>query len=206
MAWSMRPRVNGCSHARRWLFVEEKGPFAKSVGGETVALRVADSDNNALLVVASKSHRDQATDDYINKYNVKNPAVPARLQVLPCSYRRGGSLPTGWSHDGVGHARQPLEWALWTVLRSRSQSAATQELPTLLLAMATQRLRGIGVCRLHLGAQTPAIWNRCNPPTATVLDDRAWRIGQRRRRGRGKVATTTTALRRPLKGSGRRWL
>lgn len=52
--------------------VEEKGPFAKDVAGETVALRVADSDNNALLVVASKSHRDQATDDYINKYNVKD--------------------------------------------------------------------------------------------------------------------------------------
>ena len=33
---------------------------------------VADSDNDALMVVASKSHRDQATDDYINKYNVKD--------------------------------------------------------------------------------------------------------------------------------------
>ncbi|MCG7623832.1 3'(2'),5'-bisphosphate nucleotidase CysQ [Epibacterium sp. Ofav1-8] len=52
--------------------VEEKGPFAQDVVGETSALRVADSDNAALMVVASKSHRDQATDDYINKYNVKD--------------------------------------------------------------------------------------------------------------------------------------
>ena len=35
-------------------------------------IRVADADNGALMVVASKSHRDQATDDYINKYAVKD--------------------------------------------------------------------------------------------------------------------------------------
>lgn len=52
--------------------VEEMGPFIKGTPGETKAIRVADSDNEALLVVASKSHRDQATDDYINKYAVKD--------------------------------------------------------------------------------------------------------------------------------------
>ncbi|MEC9196432.1 MAG: 3'(2'),5'-bisphosphate nucleotidase CysQ [Pseudomonadota bacterium] len=52
--------------------VEEMGPFAKEAAGETKAIKVADSDNSALMVVASKSHRDQATDDYINKYAVKD--------------------------------------------------------------------------------------------------------------------------------------
>lgn len=52
--------------------VEETGAFDPDTIGETKAIRVADSDNSALMVVASKSHRDQATDDYINKYAVKD--------------------------------------------------------------------------------------------------------------------------------------
>ncbi|MBU2981057.1 3'(2'),5'-bisphosphate nucleotidase CysQ [Lentibacter algarum] len=52
--------------------VEEDGPFDKKSAGVTRAISVADSDNAALLVVASKSHRDQATDDYINKYAVSD--------------------------------------------------------------------------------------------------------------------------------------
>ncbi len=52
--------------------VEEQGPFAKETTGTAAPIKVADSDNGALMVVASKSHRDQATDDYINKYNVKD--------------------------------------------------------------------------------------------------------------------------------------
>ena len=52
--------------------VEEIGPFERSGIGSTQVLQVADSDNSALMVVASKSHRDQATDDYINKYAVKD--------------------------------------------------------------------------------------------------------------------------------------
>ncbi len=50
--------------------VEEKAPFVAGQMGELTSIRVADSDNSALLVVASKSHRDQATDDYIQKYSV----------------------------------------------------------------------------------------------------------------------------------------
>ncbi|MBE0413080.1 3'(2'),5'-bisphosphate nucleotidase CysQ [Yoonia sp.] len=50
--------------------VEETGPFAKDTIGATQPLAVGRPDNNALLVVASKSHRDQATDDYISKYAV----------------------------------------------------------------------------------------------------------------------------------------
>ncbi|KNG93342.1 3'-5'-bisphosphate nucleotidase [Pseudaestuariivita atlantica] len=52
--------------------VEETGPFDKAAPGATSPISVADSDNAALMVVASKSHRDQATDDYINKYAVKD--------------------------------------------------------------------------------------------------------------------------------------
>ncbi len=52
--------------------VEEDGPFSKESIGATRPLNVADSDNGALMVVASKSHRDQATDDYINKYAVQD--------------------------------------------------------------------------------------------------------------------------------------
>ena len=52
--------------------VEEEGPFDKDTMGPVQPLRVAQSDNAALMVVASKSHRDQATDDYIGKYAVKD--------------------------------------------------------------------------------------------------------------------------------------
>lgn len=52
--------------------VEESGDFAKDAIGPVTQIKVTTPDNDALLVVASKSHRDQATDDYINKYNVKD--------------------------------------------------------------------------------------------------------------------------------------
>ncbi len=50
--------------------VEETGDFPKDSAGPSAPIRVSTPDNAKLLVVASKSHRDQATDDYINKYNV----------------------------------------------------------------------------------------------------------------------------------------
>lgn len=49
---------------------EETGDFAKDTVGPVTPITVSTPDNTALLVVASKSHRDQATDDYINKYAV----------------------------------------------------------------------------------------------------------------------------------------
>lgn len=52
--------------------VEESGSLDPDTIGMTTPIRVADSDNGALMVVASKSHRDQATEDYINKYAVKD--------------------------------------------------------------------------------------------------------------------------------------
>jgi len=52
--------------------VEEQGPFSKKTVGKLAPVRVSQPDNSALMVVASKSHRDQATDDYISKYSVKD--------------------------------------------------------------------------------------------------------------------------------------
>ncbi|SDY38549.1 3'(2'),5'-bisphosphate nucleotidase [Jannaschia faecimaris] len=50
--------------------VEETGPFDKETPGKLSPISVSEPDNSALLVVASKSHRDAATDAYINKYQV----------------------------------------------------------------------------------------------------------------------------------------
>ncbi|WP_408638415.1 3'(2'),5'-bisphosphate nucleotidase CysQ [Roseovarius salinarum] len=52
--------------------VEEAGPFDKCTIGERRPISVGEPDNDSLMVVASKSHRDAATDDYIGKYNVRD--------------------------------------------------------------------------------------------------------------------------------------
>ena len=52
--------------------VEETGGFDKAVAGPVKPLSVSRPDNAALMVVASKSHRDAATDEYISKYSVKD--------------------------------------------------------------------------------------------------------------------------------------
>ncbi len=52
--------------------VEETGSFDKAVAVPVRALAVSVPDNAALRVVASKSHRDPATDDYIARYAVKD--------------------------------------------------------------------------------------------------------------------------------------
>lgn len=52
--------------------VEEAGPFDPVRVGRLTPLAVSTPDNTALMVVASKSHRDAATDDYIAKYAVKD--------------------------------------------------------------------------------------------------------------------------------------
>ncbi|WP_340109769.1 3'(2'),5'-bisphosphate nucleotidase CysQ [Pikeienuella sp. HZG-20] len=49
--------------------VEETGDFAATPGPRR-QLQVATPDNDALTVVASASHRDRATDDYIARYRV----------------------------------------------------------------------------------------------------------------------------------------
>ena len=52
--------------------VEETGDFPKDSMGPVQPISVSTPDNAALMVVASKSHRDQETDDYIAKYNVRD--------------------------------------------------------------------------------------------------------------------------------------
>jgi 3'(2'), 5'-bisphosphate nucleotidase len=52
--------------------VEETGAMDKAKPGATTAISVTKPDNGALMVVASKSHRDAATDEYIAKYAVKD--------------------------------------------------------------------------------------------------------------------------------------
>lgn len=52
--------------------VEETGPFDPGRPGTVRPIHVRKPDNDALLVVASKSHRDAATDDYISRYAVKD--------------------------------------------------------------------------------------------------------------------------------------
>lgn len=51
--------------------VEEIGPFGASSGEQRV-LKVGEPDNGALMIVASKSHRDAATDNYIARYDVRD--------------------------------------------------------------------------------------------------------------------------------------
>lgn len=51
--------------------VEETGPFGPQPGTVT-PVRVSKPDNDALMIVASKSHRDAATDAYIARYNVRD--------------------------------------------------------------------------------------------------------------------------------------
>ncbi len=52
--------------------VEETGDFDKAEIGPVTQISVSKPDNSSLMVVASKSHRDQATDNYIAKYAVKD--------------------------------------------------------------------------------------------------------------------------------------
>ncbi|MBV1868349.1 MAG: 3'(2'),5'-bisphosphate nucleotidase CysQ [Marinosulfonomonas sp.] len=48
--------------------VEETGSLDPLKAGPTAPISVSTPDNAGLLLVASKSHRDQATEDYISKY------------------------------------------------------------------------------------------------------------------------------------------
>jgi 3'(2'), 5'-bisphosphate nucleotidase len=51
---------------------EEIGPFVADTTGEMKKITVSTPDNEALMIVASKSHRDQATEDYLAKYKAKD--------------------------------------------------------------------------------------------------------------------------------------
>lgn len=51
---------------------EEIGPFDAAEPGEVKKMTVSTPDNDGLMIVASKSHRDQATEDYLAKYKAKD--------------------------------------------------------------------------------------------------------------------------------------
>ncbi len=52
--------------------VEESGTPGKDRVSRSRPISVSAPDNEALTVVASRSHRDRATDDYISRYRVRN--------------------------------------------------------------------------------------------------------------------------------------
>ena len=68
--------------------VEEKGQFDSATVGEINPLLVSKPDNAALRVVASKSHRDAATDAYISLYDVAN-SVSAGSSLKFCLVAAG---------------------------------------------------------------------------------------------------------------------
>lgn len=51
--------------------VEEAGPFGTAPGAQK-PIRVGTPDNEGLVIVASKSHRDAATDEYISRYRARD--------------------------------------------------------------------------------------------------------------------------------------
>ena len=59
-----------------------------------------------LMVVASKSHRDQATDDYINKYAVKDmKSAGSSLKFCLIATGEADIIPACRPDDGMGHRR-----------------------------------------------------------------------------------------------------
>jgi len=61
---------------KRLFYTDASGQTVEeSLDGTIKPLNVSTPNNDALIVVASKSHRDAATDDYINKYKVADSAA-----------------------------------------------------------------------------------------------------------------------------------
>jgi len=68
--------------------IEEEGPLDPGNPGPIRPIRVREADNDALMIVASKSHRDQATEDYIARYAVAAMA-PAGSSLKFCLVATG---------------------------------------------------------------------------------------------------------------------
>jgi 3'(2'), 5'-bisphosphate nucleotidase len=84
--------------------VEELGLHDPAREGVLKPLRVSRPDNRALRVVASKSHRDAATDDYISRFS-----------VAPDGFRSAGSslkfcLVAGGEADLYPRLGRTMEW------------------------------------------------------------------------------------------------
>jgi len=61
---------------KRLFYTDASGQTVEeSLDGTITPLHVSTPNNEALIVVASKSHRDAATDDYIHKYKVADSAA-----------------------------------------------------------------------------------------------------------------------------------
>jgi len=61
---------------KRLFYTDASGQTVEeSQDGGLISQHVSTPNNDALIVVASKSHRDAATDDYINKYKVADSAA-----------------------------------------------------------------------------------------------------------------------------------
>ena len=71
--------------------VEETGPFQGDEIGSQVSIATSIPDNRALRVVASKSHRDAATDAYIEQYSVQD-LVSAGSSLKFCQMVFSGSI------------------------------------------------------------------------------------------------------------------
>ncbi len=84
--------VFGVVHApalgRTFWTAAEGGAMASAEGVEAHSIRVAEADNAALRVVASKSHRDAATDAYIARYDVAD-SVSAGSSLKFCLVAAG---------------------------------------------------------------------------------------------------------------------
>ena len=89
--------------------VEEMAVFSASKIGLIKKIKTAFSDNTALKVVASKSHRDKKTDEYISKYRCKD-LVSAGSSLKFCLIAAGEAdlyprfVPTMEWDTAAGHA------------------------------------------------------------------------------------------------------
>lgn len=125
---------------RRMFYTDSAGQSLEETGrldperiGDTRPILVSKPNNSALRVVASKSHRDQATDDYINKYSladIKSAGSSLKFCLVATGeadlYPRLG-LTMEWD-TAAGHA--VLNGAGGKVLRLDDLSPLTYGKPT----------------------------------------------------------------------------
>ncbi|MGB0411381.1 MAG: 3'(2'),5'-bisphosphate nucleotidase CysQ [Pikeienuella sp.] len=109
--------------------VEETGAFDLETMGERRAIKCAMPDNAALRVVASASHRDAATDDYIARYSV-GEFKPAGSSMKFCLLAAGEA-------DFYPRLGRTMEWdtaAGHAVLRGAGGDVVRHDDPTTRLA------------------------------------------------------------------------
>ncbi len=71
-----------------------------------IHVRTAPADG--MIAVASRSHRDTKTDEYLAAYKIKDFRQRRLVsEVLSRRRRRSGHLSAPWPHHGMGHRRRP---------------------------------------------------------------------------------------------------